>query len=272
MTLDSILNILSSVVDIAIIWVIFYFILKKLRNNMKLGILFKGLIIILVVKVISDWLGLLTTGLVLDYIIAWGPLAIIVIFQPEIRAALEQLGRSNLLGSYKTLSFDQREELVYEIMEAVEYLKRNRMGSLIVIERNDSLKDYIEKSTKLYAAVSSELIISAFFPNNPLHKGGLIIQGDQIISAGATFPVTQSEKINKRLGARHRAAVGVTEITDAIVLIVSGDTGHVSLAIDGQLSYNLSLDDTKMRLIDELRPKVTYIEDELDEEGSDSNA
>jgi len=271
MTLDAILSILRSVVDIAIIWTIFFFVLRNIRNNVKLGLLFKGLIIILVVKVISDWLGLITTGLVLDYVIAWGPLAIIVIFQPEIRAALEQLGRGNLLGSHKTLSFDQREELVYQIMQAVEYLKRNRMGSLIVIERNESLKDYIEKSTKLYAAVSSELIISAFFPNNPLHRGGLIIQGNQITSAGAFFPISESEKINKRLGDRHKAAVGLTEQTDAIAITVSSETGHVSIVVGGELHYNLSLDDTKRMLIEELKPKVTYIEDE-DEEGSDNNA
>ena len=141
------------------------------------------------------------------------------------------------------------------------------MGAMIVIERDTSLEDYIDKSTKLYADISSELIISVFFPNNPLHKGGLIIQGDTITSAGAIFPLTTKDNLNNRLGDRHRGAVGISEITDAIVIIVSEQTGHVSLAIDGELIYNISLDSLKITLIDELRPrKDVYHEDEEDEE------
>jgi len=267
MNWNDIIIIIRNIIDICIVWVIIYYILKSIRNNVKLLLIVKIVATILVVKLISDWLGLIVAGLFLDYIITWGLLALVILFQPELRATLEQLGRAKLLGRHKTLTLDARERLVYEINTAVEYLKRNRMGAMIVIERDTTLEDYIEKSTKLYADISSELIISVFFPNNPLHKGGLIIQGDTITSAGAIFPLTTKDSLNRRLGDRHRGAVGISETTDAIVIIVSEQTGHVSLAIDGELIYNISLDSLKITLIDELRPrKDIYHEDEEDEE------
>ena len=193
----------------------------------------------------------------------WGPLALIIIFQPEIRNVLEQLGRSQLLGRHKVLTVDEREKLVYEIAQAAEYLRKNRIGALIVLERDNSLNDYIAKSKKLYADISSELLISIFFPNNPLHDGGVIIQGDKITSAGAVFPTSDNLKISKRLGTRHRAALGISEEMDCISLIVSEETGRLSIAIGGELYYNLSIDEVKLKLLDELRPKKMILEEEL---------
>ena len=181
----------------------------------------------------------------------WGPLALIIIFQPEIRNVLEQLGRSQLLGRHKILTVDEREKLVYEISQAVEYLRKNRIGALIVLERDNSLNDYINKSKKLYADISSELLISIFFPNNPLHDGGVIIQGDKITSAGAVFPTSDNVRISKRLGTRHRAALGISE-----------ETGRLSIAIGGELFYNLSIDEVKIKLLDELRPKKIILDEE----------
>lgn len=202
----------------------------------------------------------------LEYVIMWGPLALIIIFQPEIRNILEQLGRTNLLGRHKVLTVDEREKLVYQIIQAVDYMKKARIGALIVIERDISLQDYINKSINLYADLSSELLISIFFPNNPLHDGGVIIQGDKISCAGAVFPTSNSLKINKRLGTRHRAALGITEETDAISIVVSEETGRISIAVKGELFYNLTLDDARILLIDELRPKQDDFEDEYEEE------
>lgn len=263
MNVSDITTIIKNIVDISIVWVITFYILKSIRNNVKLMLIVKVTGTLLVVKLISDWLDLVVAGLILDYIVTWGPLALVILFQPELRAALEQLGRAKLLGRHKVLTLEAREKLVYEICIAIEYLKRNRMGAMIVIERDVSLQDYIEQSTKLYADVSSELIISVFFPNNPLHKGGLIVQGDRITSAGAIFPITTKNEISKKLGDRHRGAVGITETTDALVIVVSEQTGHVSLAINGELMYNISVDNLKITLIDELRPrKDVYIEEE----------
>ena len=255
MTLDSILMVLNKVVDILLVWLIFYYILKNVKNNVKLTLIFKGLLIIAVMKVASDIFNFVTIGLLLEYVIMWGPLALIIVFQPEIRNVLEQLGRSQLLGRHKVLSVDEREKLVYEIVQAAEYLRKARIGALIVLERDVSLSDYIERSKKIYADISSDLLISLFFPNNPMHDGGVIIQGDRISCAGAVFPTSNSLKINKRLGTRHRAALGIAEETDCISLVVSEETGRISIAVKGDLFYNLSLDDVRMMLIDELRPK-----------------
>lgn len=267
MTLDSIITIIKKIIDISLVWLAFYYILKNIRNNVKLTLLFKGVAIILVLKIVSDWLGLTTIGLLLEYVIMWGPLALIIIFQPEIRNVLEQIGKTQLLGRHKVLTVDERERLVYEIITAVEYLRKARIGALIVLERDISLSNYIEKAKKVYADLSSDLLISIFFPNNPLHDGGVIIQGDRISCAGAVFPTSNSSKVNKKFGTRHRAALGITEESDAISVVVSEETGRVSIAVKGELFYNLSIDDVRMMLIDELRPKQEedYL-DELDEE------
>lgn len=267
MTIDTILSILNKTIDILIIWVIFYFILKNIKNNVKLTLLFKGVIIILAIKLVSDIFNFVTVGALLEYVIMWGPLALIIIFQPEIRNVLEQLGRSQLLGRHKVLTVDERERLVYEIIQAIDYLHKSRIGALIVIERDISLSDYIEKSKKIYGDLSSELLISLFFPNNPLHDGGVIIEGDRVSCAGAIFPTSNNLKGNKRLGTRHRAALGIAEETDCISLVVSEETGRISVAVKGELFYNLSIDDLRMTLIDELRPKKeSDIEEEIEEE------
>lgn len=269
MTLNSILTIIQKIIDISLVWLVFYFLLKNLRNNVKMVLLFKGILFVIVIKLISDWLNLVTIGLLLEYVIMWGPLALIIIFQPEIRNMLEHLGRSQLLGRHKILSMDEREKMIYEIMSSVEYLKKARIGALIVIERDVSLNDYIGRSKKIYADISAELLISIFFPRNPLHDGGVVIQGDRITSASAVFPVSISNKINKRLGTRHRAALGISEETDAIALVVSEETGRVSIAINGVLNYNLSLEDAKMILVEELSPKKeVLLDDEFEEEST----
>ena len=262
-TVASVVSIIKKIIDISIAWLMFYIILKNIRSSVKLTLLFKGVIIIVILKIVSDVFGFTTVGILLEYIIMYGPLALIVIFQPEIRNILEQLGRSQLLGRHKVLTVDEREHLVYELVQAVDYLRKQKIGALIVLERDVSLGNYIEKAKKLYADLSSDLVISIFFPNNPLHDGGVIIQGDRITCAGAVFPTSSSSKINKRLGTRHRAALGIAEETDAIALVVSEETGRISIAVKGELFYGLSLDDVRIMLIDELRPKA---DSELDEE------
>ena len=265
-TLTDIISITKKLIDISLVWIIFYFILKNIKNNVKLALIFKGIIIIIFLKAISSWLGFTTVGLILEYVIMYGPLALIIIFQPEIRNILEQLGRNQLLGRHKVLTVDEREKVVYQIVSAMESLRKSKIGALIVIERDISLGNYIDRGKKLYADISSDLLISIFFPNNPLHDGGVIIQGDRISCAGAVFPTSTSSKLNKRLGTRHRAAVGITEETDCIALVVSEETGRMSISIKGELYYNLTLDDVRMMLIDELRPKKELLEDEETEE------
>ena len=266
MTFDSILNLVKKIFDVLLVWLALYYILKNLRKNVKMVLLFKGILIIVLLKIISDLFDLVTIGYLLDYMITWGPLAIIVIFQPEIRNVLEHLGRSQLLGRHKVLTVDEREKVVYEITSAMETLRKERIGALMVIERDNSLTEYIQKSKKIYADISSDLLISIFFPNNPLHDGGVIIQGDKITCAGAVFPTTVDMKFSKRLGTRHRAAIGISEESDCIAIVVSEETGRVSVAIGGKLNYNLSVDEVKLLILDELMPKSETFVIESDEE------
>lgn len=276
MTLDSVLEILQKLIDISLVWILVYFILKNIKNNVKMILLFKGILVILVVKFLSDILNLTTIGLLLEYVIMWGPLALIIIFQPEIRNMLEHIGRKQLLGRHKVLSLDEREKLVYEVMSAVDYLRKSRIGALIVLERDISLNEYIERSKPIYADISSELLISIFFPRNPLHDGGVIIQGNKITSAGAVFPISINSKINKKLGTRHRAAIGISEESDSLAIVVSEETGKISIAVGGTLNYNLSLDDARMIIVEELKPKKEVLlddefEDEVEEDINEKN-
>ena len=267
MTLSSMITVLQKIIDISLVWILIYSVLKSLKDNVKMILIFKGVIIIVFVKLLSDYLNLTTVGLLLEYVIMWGHLALIIIFQPDIRNIMEHLGRQQILTRHRVLTMDEREKMVYEIMNAVEYLRKSRIGALIVIERDISLRDYIERSKGIYADISSELLISIFFPRNPLHDGGVIIQGNRITSAGAVFPISLNTKINKRLGTRHRAALGISEESDAIALVVSEETGKISIAIGGVLNYNLSIDDVRMMLVEELKPKhEILLDDEFEDE------
>ncbi|MBQ6285009.1 MAG: diadenylate cyclase CdaA [Bacilli bacterium] len=266
----TILKVLSNILDIVIVWFMFYQLLKYSRNNFKLTLIFKGLLIIIVLNFLSKLLDLYVVGTILQYVIAWGPLALIIIFQPEIRNALESIGRSQLLGRHKTLTVDEREKMVYEIVNALDYLKKNKIGALIVIERDYSLAQYIEPATKLYADLSSELLISIFWKNNPLHDGGVILQGNKVTCAGSVFPTSTNQNISKRLGTRHRAALGISEISDCVSVIVSEETGRISIAIQSELNYNLTLEDARIMLLDALQPKKeTFYEADVESESEE---
>ena len=273
MTLTSIWSLVTKILDICIVWLLFYYILKNIKNNIKMVLIVKGVLLIIAIELISKIFNLYTVGLILEYVLEWGPLSIIIIFQPEIRSVLESIGRTQLLGRHKILTVDEREKVVCEIMKSVEYLKRNRIGALIVIERDISIQEYIEPATKIYADISSELLSNLFFPNSPLHDGGVIIQGDRITCAGAVFKTSMNPNLNKRMGTRHRAALGIAEESDALALVVSEETGRLSIACDGDINYNLTLDDFRSMLMQELKPKteVFYDAKTEDDEEEDIN-
>ena len=175
------------------------------------------------------------------------------------------------LNGYGEMMFEfDDNQTIDEISTACEEMSKVKTGALIVLERDNGLTEYIEKAKKIYADISSDLLISLFFPNNPMHDGGVIIQGDKITCAGAVFPTSDSMKISKRLGTRHRAALGISEETDCIALVVSEETGRISIAIGGVLNYNLTLDEFKLMLLDELRPKKAFVTTE-EEDDEDEN-
>lgn len=273
MNLSLVWSILTKTIDICVLWVFFYLILKHVKSNSKMMLIVKGVIIILIIKVISDLLNLTAVGVLLEYAIEWGPLALIVIFQPEIRSVLESIGKTQLLGRHKVLTMDERERVVTEIMKAIDYLKKNRIGALMVIEREISLQDYIDNSTKIYADINAFLIETIFYTNSPLHDGGIIIQGDKITCAGSVFKTSMNQNISKRLGTRHRAALGITEESDAIALVVSEETGRASIAIESELHYNLSNEEFRTMLLEELGPKAeTFFASDNEESEDEDNA
>ncbi len=269
MSLPSVWSIFTKLIDICVVWCMAYYILKNVKNNVKMLLIVKGVIIILVVYILSELLQLHTVGFLLTYVFDWGPIAVIVLFQPEIRSFLESIGRTKLLGRHKVLTVEERERVVYEIMDAIDYLRKNKIGALIVIERDVSLQEYIAPATKVYADLTSPLLGTIFFPNSPLHDGGVIIQGDRITCAGAVFKTSMDPNLNKKLGTRHRAALGIAEESDAVALIVSEETGKISIAVDHEIHYNLSLDEFRMMLVEELKPKteIFYDADGAESEG-----
>ncbi len=272
MSLASLWSLVTKILDICVVWLLFYFVLKNIKNNAKMVLILKGVILVILIEIISNALNLYTVGLILQYVVEWGPLAIIVIFQPEIRGMLESIGRTQLLGRHKTLTVSEREKMVNEIMKAIEFLKKNKIGALTVIERDISLQEYIDRATKLYADISSELLGNLFYPNSPLHDGGVIIQGNRITCAGAVFKTSMNPNVSKKLGTRHRAALGVAEESDALALVVSEETGRISIAYDGELKYNLTLDEFRKILMEELKPKTEIFYDSDVESEDDINA
>ena len=189
-----------------------------------------------------------TLGWMLDQVIRFGFLAIIIIFQPEIRRALEQLGRGKIFARSSLQEQEEQNRLLGAMSKSVSYMAKRRIGALISIERETGLSEYIETGIPMNATISSELLINLFIPNTPLHDGAVIIQRNKIASAACYLPLSESPFISKDLGTRHRAAIGLSEVTDAVTIVVSEETGAVSITANGDLHRNLTMDEFEQHL------------------------
>lgn len=234
LTFESIKTIFRMLLDIFIMWMLLYYSIKIVRNNSKTIQIFKGIVFILIVNSLAKFLGLDTVVWLSDMFLNWGFLAIIIVFQPEVRSILEKLGKSNVFSRMSTLTGNEREKLVDEVVTATMLLSRNQTGALISLEQSYSLNDFIKTGTQINSNVTAELITSIFVTSTPLHDGAVIIQGDRIACASAYFPPTNLD-LPSRYGARHRAAIGISEITDAITIVVSEETGGVSITDGGKI-------------------------------------
>lgn len=234
LTLENIRSITVMFVDIFVMWLIIYYALKIVRTNSRTIQIFKGIILVVLVDVLAKVLHLKTLQFFTDLFINWGFLALIIIFQPEFRSLLERIGKSNVFSRITTLSGNEKEHLVDQIVTAVMLLSKDSTGALISIEQSHSLVDFISTGTPLNSDVSAELLTSIFVTSTPLHDGAVIIQGDKIACASAYFPPTNME-LPSRFGARHRAAIGISEITDAVTIVVSEETGNVSITEHGRI-------------------------------------
>lgn len=231
----------TDVIDILVIAVIVYYLILLVRET-RAEQLIKGFIAILIFAQISDGLKLYTVNWLLSNILTAGFLLTIVVFQPEIRRAFERLGRSqgwlsNLVNSGG--DHVQSAGRVEEIVRAATSLSRQKIGALIVLEGGTGLKEIAESGTEVDALVTAELLINIFIPNTPLHDGAVVIRGDRVLAAGAFLPLTQNRNLDKELGTRHRAALGISERSDALVVVVSEETGTISLCSNGQISRHM---------------------------------
>ena len=217
--------------DIYLVWIVVYLLMNLLKLNVRTLQLIKGIVFILLLSSISNILSLTALGQLIGTVTAHPVLILIIIFQPELRGALEQIGINAVKGNDKK----DKNTLVDILSESVEYLSKRRIGALVVIEQDVKLDEYLSSATILDSKLSSELLNTIFVPTTPLHDGAVIIRNENLYCAGAYLPLTTREDINKELGTRHRAAIGASEISDGIVLVASEETGTISIARKGRI-------------------------------------
>ncbi|MGI6120476.1 MAG: diadenylate cyclase CdaA, partial [Desulfosporosinus sp.] len=218
---------------VAVVFYQFYMLIKRTRAVQ----LVKGVMVLLMVSLLAKYFELVTISWILSKLLEMFVIAIPVVFQPELRKALEQLGRGSFFTRHPVLmGVDKQEQIVEELVRCSQVLSKNRIGALIAIERKTGIQDFVETGIKIDGVVSSEFMVNIFIPNTPLHDGAVIIRGDRVAAAGCFLPLSENPNIQKELGTRHRAAIGLTEITDALVIVVSEETGVISFGMDGVLT------------------------------------
>ena len=230
----------TDIIDILLVAYAIYKAMSLVRETRAVQLL-KGIAILIIATQVSEWQRLNAINYLLKYVMQFGVLAMIIVFQPELRRALEKVGRSNI-GTF--LSFDSKEydidSTVNEICTAAKEMSESKTGALIVIERNTMLGEIINTGTTVNANVSAQLLGNLFFKNSPLHDGAVIIRRDKIVAASCYLPLTDDNTLNKELGTRHRAGIGISETADCAAIIVSEETGKISLALGGNLTRNLT--------------------------------
>ncbi|HHU63061.1 MAG TPA: TIGR00159 family protein [Clostridiales bacterium] len=230
---------LRDVIDILIVAYVLYRFLVLIKETRAAQVL-KGLAVLLIATKVTEWLKLNTINWLLSNAMTVGVIALLIVFQPELRRALEHIGRGRFFNSAIFMPDEKKfTKVINEITQTVQNLARNKIGALIVIERKTGISDVVETGVRINGTVSSELLFNIFAPNTPLHDGAVIIREDQILAAGCFLPLTENPNLSKQLGTRHRAGLGISEVSDAISIIVSEETGIVSLAKDGKLTRYL---------------------------------
>ncbi|MFD2616112.1 diadenylate cyclase CdaA [Terrilactibacillus laevilacticus] len=251
----NILNYLTDIIDILVVTYVVYKLIMVIRGT-KAVQLAKGILVIIVVWFLSSFFGLRTLEWITNKAITWGLLAIIIIFQPELRRALEQLGRGRFFSRGVVAEEEKHNHTIDGIVKASSYMAKRRIGALMSIERKTGLNDYIETGIPLNAHLTSQLLINVFIPNTPLHDGAVIIRENELIAAACYLPLSESPFISKELGTRHRAAMGVSEVTDSVTVVVSEETGGISVTKNGELFRDITEDRLRELLSQELNSGV----------------
>lgn len=234
-------KIIISLLDIVLVsWLIYRFI--KSMVGTKIMSLVQGAVIFVLLRFLAELIGLTTITYLMNQVITYGVIAMVVIFAPEIRSFLEKMGRTpqNLL---KTQEVEHEEKLVTALVDSVKYMSPRRIGALMSIEQTQTLREYMSTGIPLYADISSQLLINIFIPNTPLHDGAVIIKGQKVAVASSYLPLSESKYIAKEFGTRHRAAIGLSEVSDAVTIVVSEETGGISLTHKDIFRHDLSLEE-----------------------------
>ena len=238
-------SVIINLIDIALVaWLLYYFI--KAIVGTKIMILVRGVLAFFLFELVANMVGLTTISWLINQIITYGVIAAVVIFSPEIRTGLERLGRATEFFSTNQIS--PEEKLVQSYVKAVEYMSPRKIGALVAIQGSRTLQEYISTGITLDADVSGELLINIFIPNTPLHDGAVIVTNDKIAVSCAYLPLTESTGISKEFGTRHRAAIGLSEVSDAFTFVVSEETGGISITRNGSFRHDLSIEEFEQEL------------------------
>ena len=246
------------VMDLAIVLFIAYYIIRILRQTRAKQIV-KGILMLVFLVIIAKVFNMVILNFILTNFVTYGVILLIVVFQPEIRNVFEKLGRSKLVGVFDMDDNIMVKHSISEIVKAVEIMSLKKIGALIVIERNTKVSEVLKEGINLSAKVSSELIQNIFMPRTPLHDGAIVIDKSEILAAKCILPLASEVSVPKNLGTRHRAAVGITEISDALVIVVSEETGIISLVENGKLRRELTGDTLKELLLTKLDRTKTAV-------------
>ena len=238
------LDVLLVTIDIFVVWFILYKLLGIIKGTRSVQLL-KGIALVVVVRLASLFFDLPTLSWLTDQVMTWGFLAIIIIFQPEIRRALEHLGRGKIFTRHSHQEEEKKRDFIQQIATASSYLAKRRIGALISIEKETGMGDYIETGIRLDSKISSELLINIFIPNTPLHDGAVIIQDKRVAAAACYLPLSENPFISKELGTRHRAAIGISEVTDSFTIVISEETGAISVTRNGEINRNITIERLK---------------------------
>ncbi|SUN76142.1 DNA integrity scanning protein DisA [Streptococcus massiliensis] len=235
-----------NLLDIALVALLLYYVIKAIAGT-KIMILVRGVLLFVLAQIIANSLGLTTISWLMSQVITYGVIAAVVIFTPEIRTGLERLGRATDFFT-STNNLTTEEKMVQSFIKAVEYMSPRKIGALIAIEGARTLQEYIATGIPLDADVSGELLINIFIPNTPLHDGAVIIRENKIAVSCAYLPLTESSGISKEFGTRHRAAIGLSEVSDALTVVVSEETGAISITHNGVFKHDLTIEELRAEL------------------------
>ncbi|HAJ15800.1 diadenylate cyclase [Sharpea azabuensis] len=249
MRLDTMLQIIRVGVDLIGVFFLIYFLITNFKKSQRTLQVFKGVILILIAKAITSFFGLATLNSLVDAILSWGVLAIIIIFQPEIRSALEKMGATKNEYTHH-LSSDERDRIMNELVTGISRMSREHTGALITFERTQDLTEYMKTGVIFEADIKAELLTTIFYEGTPLHDGATIIKNDKIAASACFYPPTRKE-VPQSYGARHRAAIGISELNDSLTVVVSEETGRISFCTDGEIR-EVNPKELRAQLISEL--------------------